>query len=111
MWKVKTEYHDHTVQWRHLELRQKKAEKGQNLLKSDISASQLPDSTTCYTTINLQQVMFVPTSTRSDMFNRRQLLCYNCTICVGNTQQSYVCGMKLYSEGEVIKQHHVFSRC
>jgi hypothetical protein len=41
--------------------------------------------------MDLQQVMFVPTSMHSEMFYRSQLSCYNFAIHVADTQQSYMC--------------------
>jgi hypothetical protein len=74
-----------------LELHHRKAEKSQSLMKSDISAAQLPDSRTGCATMDFQQVVFVPTLTNSEMFYRCQLSCYNFAVCVADTQKSYMC--------------------
>lgn len=73
------------------ELHHRKSEKARTLLKSDIAASQLPGSNTCCVSIDLEQVMFVPTLTHSEMFYRRQLSCYNFGISLGDTHHSYMC--------------------
>ncbi|KAJ4430817.1 hypothetical protein ANN_19408 [Periplaneta americana] len=74
-----------------LELHHRKAQKAQDLLKADTSASQLPNCRTCCISMYLQQVMFVPTLTHSEIFYRRQLSCYNFGISVGDILQSYMC--------------------
>jgi hypothetical protein len=74
-----------------VKLHHRKAEKAQSLIKSDISASQLPDSRTWCATMDLQQVMFILTFAHSEKFYRCQLSCYNFAICVADTQQSYMC--------------------
>jgi hypothetical protein len=52
-------------------------------MNSDVSA--------CCTTMDLQQVMFVPVLMHSEMFYCHWLSCYNFSVCVAETQQSYMC--------------------
>ncbi|KAJ4446520.1 hypothetical protein ANN_13216 [Periplaneta americana] len=84
---------DHAVSdgKRPLELHHRRTECAQNIMKTDTSLSQLPDSNACSLAMDLRQVMFVPTLTHSEMFYRRQLLRYNFGVCVCYTMQSYMC--------------------
>lgn len=79
-----------------LELHQRRAERARNILKEDTCESLLPGSQVCCLSMDLQQVMFVPTLVHSDMFYLSQLSCYNFGIHVGDTNKAY---MFLWHEG------------
>lgn len=79
-----------------LELHHRKAEKAQELLKKQLATSQEPGSDVCCLTMDLEQVLFVPTLTHSDMFYLSQLSCYNFGIHVGDIGKGY---MFLWHEG------------
>lgn len=74
-----------------LELHHRKAEAATMLMKRDIASSQVPGSTTSVFSVDLQQVMFVPTLTHSDMFYMSQLSCYNLGINFGDNKHSFMC--------------------
>lgn len=74
-----------------LEKHQRKAEKAQALMKHDIAFSQQPHSDISVLCMDLQQVMFVPTLSHSDMFYKRQLSCYNFGVHLGDTNKAYMC--------------------
>lgn len=74
-----------------LALHHRKAETATKLMKTDIAASQMPDSTVSVFSMDLEQVMFVPTLTHSDMFYASQLSCYNLGINFGDNKHSYMC--------------------
>jgi hypothetical protein len=73
------------------ELHQRKSEKARDLMKTDISMSQRPSSNICCISMDLQQVLFVPTLTHSDMFYLRQLSCFNFGIKIEDIGQSIMC--------------------
>lgn len=73
------------------ELHQRKAEKAVKLLSSSILESQYPLSSRTTIAIDMQQVLFTPTLTHSNMFYSRQLSNYNLCIHVGNTSRSFMC--------------------
>ncbi|XP_041976930.1 uncharacterized protein LOC121731529 [Aricia agestis] len=79
-----------------LELHHRKAEKSREQMGIDRQQSQLPGSTTVTLAIDLQQVLFVPTLTHSEMFYKRQLSCYNLCINVADIGNSFMC---LWHEG------------
>lgn len=60
-------------------------------MENDITVSQLPGSD--YTTIfmDLEQVLFVPPLTHSDMFYMSQLSCYNLCVNLADLGISYMC--------------------
>lgn len=69
----------------------RKAEKSRDLMKQDIIDSQEPGSGKCCLSMDLEQVMFVPTLTHSNMFYLSQLSCYNFGLHVGDTNDAYMC--------------------
>lgn len=79
-----------------LELHHRKAESSRQIMATDREQSQLPGSNTMTIAIDLQQVLFVPTLTHSEMFYKRQLSCYNLCINVADIGNSYMC---LWHEG------------
>jgi hypothetical protein len=60
-----------------LELHHKKAEKAREQMKRDTTLSQLPTSDFCMFSMDLEQVLSLPSLTHSQMFYSRQLSCYN----------------------------------
>ncbi|KAJ8928745.1 hypothetical protein NQ314_018649 [Rhamnusium bicolor] len=74
-----------------LELHHRKVESALSYMKHDHTISQQVNSETCTIFIDLQQVLFVPTLTHSDMFYMRQLSCYNFCVHVGDTSSAYMC--------------------
>lgn len=79
-----------------LELHHRKAEKSRSLMNEDMIESQQPGSEKCSLSMDLQQVMFVPTLTHADMFYASQLSCYNFGIHIGDTNDAY---MYMWHEG------------
>lgn len=79
-----------------LELHHRKAEKARELLKQDTIDSQQPNSKVCCLSMDLEQVMFVPTLVHSDMFYLSQLSCYNFGVHVGDTNNAF---MNTWHEG------------
>lgn len=75
----------------HLEIHHRKAEAATQAMTEDIASSQLPGSDLHCISIDMQQVMFVPTLVHSEMFYRRQLSCYNFCIHLSNNNESYMC--------------------
>lgn len=89
-----------------LELHHRKVESALSNMKRDHVTSQQVSSTTCTIFIDLQQVLFVPSLTHSDMFYLRQLSCYNFYVHVGDTSSAYMCiwheGMASRGGNEII---------
>lgn len=93
---AKAELQSSTTAKQQLELHHRKAESAFKLMKKDTTDSQLPGSRLCCLSVDLQQVLFVPTLTHSDMFYLSQLSCYNLGIHYNNTNTGY---MNLWNEG------------
>ncbi|KAF6204992.1 hypothetical protein GE061_019159 [Apolygus lucorum] len=74
-----------------LELHHMKAEKAMDVHRKKIAESKMPGCKFSNMAIDLQQVMFVPTLTHSDMFYQRQLSCYNLGVNISDSGQSYLC--------------------
>lgn len=79
-----------------LELHHRKAEKAMKIMQQDHENSQLPGSSICTCSMDLQQVLFLPTLTHSRMFYLRQLSNYNLGIHIGDTNAAY---MNIWHEG------------
>lgn len=79
-----------------LDIHHRKAEQAITLMKQDVASSQLPGADFCCLSVDLQQVLFVPTLTHSDMFYASQLSCYNLGIHCSNTNTAYMC---VWNEG------------
>lgn len=62
------------------DLHQSKASLGYTELKADIVKSKSNNSSTVVLCVDMQQVLFCPTLTHSDIFYQRQLSCYNFAI-------------------------------
>lgn len=60
-------------------------------MKDDIDASVLPACEFSVISIDLEQVLFVPTLSHSDMFYKRQLACYNFCVHVSDCNKGYMC--------------------
>ncbi|CAH1114636.1 unnamed protein product [Psylliodes chrysocephalus] len=74
-----------------LELHHRKVEKSLAAIKEDTVVSQKPGSILSCITMDLQQVLFVPTLTHSDMFYLSQLSCYNFGIHLSNSNSAFMC--------------------
>lgn len=74
-----------------LNLHHRKAENAREALQSDSVASQQPTSDTLVFSVDLEQVIFIPTLTHSDMFYSRQLACYNLGLHVADTNIAFMC--------------------
>lgn len=81
---------------RDLELHHRKVEAATGCMKRDIMLAQEPGSDISVVSIDMEQVLFVPTLTHSDMFYLSQLSCYNLCINLADNKQSYMC---LWHEG------------
>nr|CAI5857975.1 unnamed protein product [Callosobruchus analis] len=73
-----------------------KAERARHILKENTITSQQPGSDLCCLSMDLEQVLFVPTLVHSDMFYLSQLSCFNFGIHRGDTNHS---SMFLWHEG------------
>nr|CAI5834258.1 unnamed protein product [Callosobruchus analis] len=67
-----------------------------DILKENTITSQQPGSDLCCLSMDLEQVLFVPTLVHSDMFYLSQLSCFNFGIHVGDTNHA---SMFLWHEG------------
>lgn len=74
-----------------LELHHRKAEKARSQMKNDMAASQTIESDSNVISIDLEQVLFIPTLTHSDMFYSRQISCYNFGIHVSDSETGIMC--------------------
>lgn len=74
-----------------LELHHRKVEKAMAYMKKENADSQLPGSDKCSISFDLQQVLFVPTLTHSDMFYLSQLSCYNLGIHLSDNNHAFMC--------------------
>lgn len=79
-----------------LELHHKKAEKARQEMKKDTVSSQLPNSDVCMLSMDLEQVLSLPSLTHSQMFYSRQLSCYNLCVHFGDNNKGH---MFLWHEG------------
>jgi len=79
-----------------LELHHKKAEKVRQQMKQDTALSQLPTSDICMFSMDLEQVLSLPSLTHSQMFYLRQLSCYNLGVHFGDSNRGH---MFLWHEG------------
>ncbi|KAE9536991.1 hypothetical protein AGLY_006798 [Aphis glycines] len=79
-----------------LELHHKKAEKARQQMKQDTVLSQLPTSDICMFSMDLKQVLSLPSLTHSQMFYLRQLSCYNLGVHFGDSNRRH---MFLWHEG------------
>lgn len=90
--KVKSsEGRDKTKYTVELEIHHRKAESAQKAMKADSIESQSPASNTITMAMDMQQVIFIPTLTHSQMFYSRQLSCYNLCVHIADNQQAYMC--------------------
>lgn len=74
-----------------LQLHQRKAERARMAIKEDYEKSQEPSSITSVISIDLEQVLFIPTLTHSQMFCSRQLSCYNLGIHISDNSSAHMC--------------------
>lgn len=74
-----------------LEMHHRKAESAQKAMKRDSVGSQSPASNTLVMAMDMQQVIFIPTLTHSQMFYSRQLSCYNLCVHLADNQKAYMC--------------------
>lgn len=71
-----------------LDLHRTKAERARAILKENTICSQQPGSDVSCLSMDLEQVIFVPTLVHSDMFYLSQLSCFNFGIHVGDTNHA-----------------------
>ncbi|XP_022906542.2 uncharacterized protein [Onthophagus taurus] len=74
-----------------LELHHRKVEAASQKMRQDLANSKLPGSSFSCVVMDLQQVLFVPSLTHSDMFYLSQLSCYNLGIYVSDINRSFMC--------------------
>ncbi|CAH0550973.1 unnamed protein product [Brassicogethes aeneus] len=74
-----------------LELHHIKAEQARKSLKNYTIESQQPTSDSLVISIDLGQVIFIPTLPHIDMFYSRQLSCYNLGIHLADTNGALMC--------------------
>ncbi|KAK5640415.1 hypothetical protein RI129_011226 [Pyrocoelia pectoralis] len=74
-----------------LELHHRKSEKARLTMTHDMAGSQKINSDTNVVSIDLEQVLFLPTLTHSAMFYSRQLSCYNLDVHLSDTECAYMC--------------------
>lgn len=79
-----------------LELHHKKAEQVKQQMKQDTALFQLPTSDICMFSMDLEQVLSLPSLTHSQMFYLRQLSCYNLDVHFGDSNRGH---MFLWHEG------------
>lgn len=91
-----------------LDVHHLKAENARKCMKSDITEAQLPGSEFTAISMDLEQVLFVPTLTHSDMFYMSQLSCYNLCINLADLGISYMC---LWYEGIAGRGGNEISSC
>lgn len=91
-----------------LDIHHRKAERAREILKQDTIEAQDPESTKCSLSMDLQQVMFVPSLTHSDMFYLSQLSCYNLGVHVGDTNEAYMC---MWHEGVASRGANEIASC
>jgi hypothetical protein len=73
-----------------LELHHKKAEKARKKIKRDTTLSQLPISDVCMFSMNLEQVLSLPSLNHNHMFYSRQLSCYNLGVHFGDSNKGHI---------------------
>ncbi|KAJ8971851.1 hypothetical protein NQ314_000513 [Rhamnusium bicolor] len=74
-----------------LQLHHRKAEKARVTTNKDMADSQKITSDTNVISINLEQVLFLPSVTHSAMFYSRQLSCYNLGIQLSDLECAFIC--------------------
>lgn len=74
-----------------LELHHRKAEKARNEMQNDEKESQKPTSDRSVLSIDMEQVLFIPTLTHSQMFYSRQLSCFNLCVHMSDNGNAYMC--------------------
>ncbi|KAJ8926657.1 hypothetical protein NQ314_020959 [Rhamnusium bicolor] len=74
-----------------LELHHRKVEKARSTMNTHIESSQTIDSEDNTISIDLEQVLFIPTLTHSDMFYSRQLSCFNFVVHLYDTDDAFMC--------------------
>lgn len=74
-----------------LELHHRRAERARKTMDKDMADSQKIDSVTNVVSIDLEQVLFIPTLTHSAMFYSRQLSCYNLGVHLSDVECAYMC--------------------
>lgn len=66
-------------------------EKDLSFIYKSMKAAQMPDSNTCMVSIDLQQVLFVPTLVHNQVFYSRQLSTDNFNIHVSDSERVFMC--------------------
>lgn len=84
--KMKADPADHTLSAK-LNLHHRKAESARKNMQEDSIDSQQPNSNTLVLSMDLEQIISIPTLTHSEMYYSRQLSCYNFDIhCADNNK-------------------------
>lgn len=79
-----------------LELHNRKSQKAMPEMRHDHENSQLPSSSMCTISVDLQQVLSLPALTHCQTYYLRQLSCYNLCVYVGDNNKGF---MFLWHEG------------
>lgn len=74
-----------------LQLHHRKAERARKTMDEDMADSQKIGSVTNVVSVDLEQVLFIPTLTHSAMFYSRQLSCYNLGVHLSDVECAYMC--------------------
>lgn len=74
-----------------LECHQRKAERARTTMKEDDVKCQEPTSINSVISIDLEQVLFIPALTHTQMFYSRQLSCYNLGIHISDNSSAHMC--------------------
>lgn len=90
------------------DIHHRKAEKALKHLSSSMLESQYTASSVTTIAIDMQQVLFTPTLTHSNMFYSRQLSHYNLCIHVGDTAKSFMC---MWHEGVAGRGGNAVASC
>lgn len=86
-----TPHNDRQALKNKLELHHRQAEKARKCMKKDIASSQSINNDSNVVSIDMEQVLFIPTLTHSDMFYSRQISCYNFGIHISDTESGIMC--------------------
>lgn len=60
-------------------------------MQEDNITAQQPNSTSSVISVDLEQVLFIPTLTHSQMFYSRQLSCYNLGVHISDNSTAHIC--------------------
>ncbi|KAK9710093.1 hypothetical protein QE152_g26234 [Popillia japonica] len=74
-----------------LDLHQRKADRARMVIKDDNVKSQEPSPINTVISIDLEQILVIPTLTHSQMFYSRQMSCYNLGIHISDNSSAHMC--------------------